>query len=99
MDGGFSWYEWVLTALVTILGGLATLVTTIFSRIVGSMKQDIKEIETEITRNSRDLADFRLHVSDHYPKEVTMQRLYTTLEDMAKDVNALKVMFARGNKH
>lgn len=98
MEAGFSWFEWILTALFTALGGLLTLVTTIFGRIIGGMKQDIKEIENETLRNSRDLADFRVHVSDHYPKEVTMQRLYKTIEDMAKDVNDLKVMFAR-SKH
>lgn len=83
-----SWFEW-------ILGGLFAVIWTGFGWIMNGMKSDIKQNEVDSLKNARDLADYKLHVSDNYPKESTISRLYETIEKMAEDISDLKVMVGR----
>lgn len=80
--------EWAFKGLVVIVG-------TGFGWVMNSMRENIKDIDKACEHNGRELSEFKLHVSEHYPKEITMQRLYKTIEDMARDLNEMKVMIAK----
>lgn len=63
------------------------------------MKDNIKDIDKKQQAQAEKLADFQLHVVQNYPKETTMARLYEKIEQMAEDLNDLKVMVGKKSGH
>lgn len=69
--------------------GAIAIIATGFGWTMNGMKTDIKQVQLESQKTSKELSDYKAHVADYYPNQRTMERLYSTLEKMDDKINVL----------
>lgn len=82
-----------------LVAGLFAIIGLGFSWIMNGMNKNIQKNTIKIEENAREFAQYQLYVERNHPNQETMKRFYAALEDMGKDITAIKVMIAGRKSH
>jgi len=88
MSDDGSLFETFFKSVVTIGAAVSGW---FFNNLYGEMKT----IRKDNKETSDELKNFKVHVSENYPKEITMARIHARLDEMVGKINEIQVSIAK----
>lgn len=88
-------FEWVWRGIVTLISLIGALLCYFAKRALNSLDESVErngrelsEVRDIVHTNALDLERFKTHVSDHYAKETTIQRVHDRIDAMGRDISS-----------